>query len=39
MKTRVLLFSVYLISHCVLGHELDYEEMDKQKNKIENSVE
>jgi hypothetical protein len=35
----VLMFIVYLIPHSVLGSELDYEEMDKQKNKIENSVE
>jgi hypothetical protein len=35
----VLMFIVYLIPHSVLGSELDYEEIDKQKNKIENSVE
>lgn len=35
----VLMFIVYLIPHSVLGSELDYNEMDKQKNKIEQSVE
>ncbi len=32
----VLMFIVYLIPHSVLGSELDYNEIDKQKNKIEN---
>ncbi|MEO8232082.1 MAG: hypothetical protein ABI638_07345 [Ignavibacteriota bacterium] len=32
----VLMFIIYLIPHSVLGSELDYNEMDKQKNKIEN---
>jgi len=31
----ILMFIVYLIPHSVLGSELDYNEMDKQKNKIE----
>jgi len=35
----VLMFIIYLIPHSVLGSELDYDEMDKQKNKIENSIE
>ncbi len=35
----VLMFIVYLIPHSVLGSELDYNEMDKQKNKIEQSAE
>lgn len=35
----VLMFVVYLIPHSVLGSELDYDQMDKQKNKIENNVE
>ena len=35
----VLMFIIYLIPHSVLGSELDYEEMDKQKNKIENNIE
>lgn len=35
----ILMFVVYLIPHSVLGSELDYNEMDKQKNKIENNVE
>lgn len=35
----VLMFIVYLIPHSVLGSELDYNELDKQKNKIENIVE
>ena len=35
----VLMFIIYLIPHSVLGSELDYNEIDKQKNKIENSVE
>jgi hypothetical protein len=32
----ILMFIIYLIPHSVLGSELDYNEMDKQKNKIEN---
>lgn len=32
----VLMFIIYLIPHSVLGSELDYNEIDKQKNKIEN---
>ena len=35
----VLMFIVYLIPHSVLGSELDYNEMDKQKNKIEKGIE
>ena len=35
----ILMFIVYLIPHSVLGSELDYNEMDKQKNKIEQSAE
>lgn len=35
----ILMFVVYLIPHSVLGSELDYNEMDKQKNKIENNIE
>jgi hypothetical protein len=35
----VLMFIVYLIPHSVLGSELDYNEMDKQKNKIEQGIE
>ena len=35
----VLMFIVYLIPHSVLGSELDYDEMDKQKNKIEQNAE
>jgi hypothetical protein len=35
----VLMFIVYLIPHSVLGSELDYNELDNQKNKIEKSVE
>lgn len=35
----ILMFVVYLIPHSVLGSELDYNEMDKQKNKIEKSDE
>ncbi len=35
----ILMFIVYLIPHSVLGSELDYNEMDKQKNKIEQSTE
>ncbi len=35
----VIMFIVYLIPHSVLGSELDYNEMDKQKNKIEQSIE
>jgi len=35
----VLMFIVYLIPHSVLGSELDYNELDKQKNKIEQSAE
>lgn len=35
----VIMFIVYLIPHSVLGSELDYNEMDKQKNKIEQSAE
>ena len=35
----ILMFIVYLIPHSVIGSELDYNEMDKQKNKIEQSVE
>jgi len=35
----ILMFVVYLIPHSVLGSELDYNEMDKQKNKTEKSVE
>jgi hypothetical protein len=33
------MFIVYLIPHSVLGSELDYNEMDKQKNKIEQGIE
>lgn len=32
----ILMFIVYLIPHSILGSELDYDEMDKQKNQIEN---
>lgn len=35
----ILMFVVYLIPHSVLGSELDYDELDKQKNKIEKNVE
>jgi hypothetical protein len=35
----VLMFIIYLIPHSVLGSELDYNEIDKQNIKIENSVE
>lgn len=35
----VLMFIIYLIPHSVLGSELDYNEIDKQKNKIENTLE
>ncbi len=35
----VLMFVIYLIPHSVLGSELDYNDLDKQKNKIEKSVE
>lgn len=35
----ILMFIVYLIPHSVLGSELDYNEMDKQQNKIEQSAE
>ena len=35
----ILMFLVYLIPHSVLGSELDYDEMDKQKNQIENRTE
>jgi hypothetical protein len=35
----ILMFIVYLIPHSVLGSELDYNEMDKQKNKIEQGIE
>lgn len=35
----ILMFIVYLIPHSVLGSELDYDEMDKQKNQIENRTE
>ena len=35
----VLMFIIYLIPHSVLGSELDYNEIDKQKNQIEQSVE
>ncbi len=35
----ILMFIVYLIPHSVLGSELDYDEMDKLKNKIEQSAE
>ena len=31
----ILMFLIYLIPHSVLGSELDYNQMDKQKNKIE----
>lgn len=34
----VLMFIVYLIPHSVLGSELDYNEMDKQKNKSEKII-
>ena len=33
----ILMFIVYLIPHSVLGSELDYNQVDKQKNKIEKS--
>ena len=33
------MFIIYLIPHSVLGSELDYNEIDKQKNKIEKSIE
>lgn len=35
----ILMFVVYLIPHSVLGSELDYNEMDRQKNNIEKSIE
>jgi hypothetical protein len=34
----ILMFIVYLIPHSVLGSELDYNEIDKNKNKIGQSV-
>ncbi|MCL5027517.1 MAG: hypothetical protein M1480_00705 [Bacteroidetes bacterium] len=36
LGAAILLLVVYLIPHSVLGSELDYNKMDKQKNKIEN---
>ncbi len=35
----VLTFIIFLIPHSVLGSELDYNELDKQQNKIENLIE
>jgi hypothetical protein len=35
----ILMFIVYLIPHSVLGSELDYDEIDKQKIQIENRTE
>lgn len=35
----VLMFIIYLIPHSVLGSELNYDEMDKKKNQIENRTE
>lgn len=35
----ILMFVIYLIPHSVLGSELDYNKMDKQKSKIEKSLE
>lgn len=35
----VLMFVIYLIPHSVLGSELDYKALDKQKNNIEKGVE
>ncbi|MBK7630455.1 MAG: hypothetical protein IPJ23_07120 [Ignavibacteriales bacterium] len=35
----ILMFIVYLIPHSVLGSELDYNEIENQKNKIENTLE
>jgi len=32
------MFIVYLISHSILGSELDHNEVDKHKNKFELSV-
>jgi len=35
----IFMFIIYLIPHSVLGSELDYNEMDRQQNKIEQSIE
>jgi hypothetical protein len=35
----ILMFVVFMIPHSVLGSELDYNELDKQKNKIEQVTE
>ncbi|MDY0081993.1 MAG: hypothetical protein RBR74_02305 [Ignavibacteriaceae bacterium] len=35
----IFMFIIYLIPHSVLGSELDYNELDKQQNKIEQGVE
>jgi hypothetical protein len=35
----VLMLIIYLIPHSVLGSELDYKELDRQKNKIEKNIE
>ena len=35
----IVMFIIFLIPHSVLGSELDYNELDKQNNKIEKSVE
>lgn len=35
----IFMFIIYLIPHSVLGSELDYNELDKQQNKIEQGIE
>lgn len=35
----IFMFIIYLIPHSVLGSELDYNEMDRQQNKIEQGIE